>query len=83
MMGTAATLSAQSGRADVRVLKLYTDSGPASPYGMAARVLSEDVVRRTDNQLQVELVLGIAATGRVLSPRRAQGRGMIEDRGGP
>ena len=78
LMGAAAILSARSARADGRVLKLYSDGGPASPYGRAARVVSEDVARRTNDQLRIELVLGIAAAGQVLGPKRAQGRGMIE-----
>ena len=77
-MGTAAILSAHSAQADSPALKLYSDGGPASPYGIAARVVSEDVARRTDNQLRVEPVLGVAAASQMLGAKRAQGRGMIE-----
>src|SRR5437868_1096226 len=41
----------------IPALRLYSDGSPVSPYGIAARVVSEDVTRRTDNQLRVEPVL--------------------------
>src|SRR6202162_3090310 len=76
LLGAAAAVSARPrsgwGEQDNPVLKLYSDGGPASPYGIGARALSEDIARRTDNRLRVELVLGITAAGQALGPLRAQ-----------
>ena len=61
-----------------RVLRLYSDGDPTTPYGAGALAMADELARRTDGRLRIEPVLGFAAAGQALGPHRAQGRGMIE-----
>ncbi len=59
-------------------LRLFSDGGPASPYGAGAAAFAEEVIQRTGGRYRSEPILGLQAVGQVLGPNFAVGRGLLD-----